>query len=243
MTQNSGDGSIWGVGGGIAGGSITIGKKIFLQFVKTIMNDGFGPEFYNKIRQCVLEPLRDMYIDLFKKGRLPATLNMAYISLIQKKNKPSDKCRSYEPICMLNVDCKLLSKLLARRLELLLPLLINPDQTGFIQQRLSYSNIRRLLNVIQFAQTSKDQVLAISLDAEKAFDWVEWKYMFEVLGRFNLGTDLINWIQTLYCVPTACVITNGLRSLPFTLGRGTRQGCPFFPSSVCPGSGTPCRDY
>ncbi len=127
------------------------------------------------------------------------------------------------------MDCNLLSKLLARRLESLLPQLINPDQTGFIQQRLSHSNVRRLLNIIQYSQISKTQVLAISLDAEKAFNRVEWAYMFEVLDKFNLGTDFINWIQTLYCALTACVITNGLRSLPFSLGRGTRQGCPQSP--------------
>lgn len=160
--------------------------------------------FTKKMSQCVLEPFRDMYIDSFKKGRLPATLNMAYIALIQKKNKLSDKCGSYEPIRMLNLDCKLLSKLLARRLELLLPLLINLDQTGFIQQRLSYSNIRRLLNVIQFAQTSKDQALAISLDAEKHL--TGWNG-----NMFNLGTDFINWIQTLYCVVTVQLYIKGTK--------------------------------
>ncbi len=108
------------------------------------------------------------------------------------------------------MDCEALSKLLARRLESLLSQLINPDQTGFIQQRLSYSNVRRLLNIIQYSQISKTQVLAISLDAEKAFDRVEWAYMFEVLDKFNFGTDFINWIRTLYCAPAACVISNGL---------------------------------
>ncbi len=103
------------------------------------------------------------------------------------KIKNIDECR---PISLLNVDCKLLSKLLARRLESLHPQLIN--QTGFIQQRLSYSNVRRLLNIIQYSQISKihkypKQVLAISLDAEQAFDRMEWVYMFEVLDKFNLG--------------------------------------------------------
>ncbi len=106
----------------------------------------------------------------------------------------------------------------AEVLESLHPQLIN--QTGFIQQRLSYSNVRRLLNIIQYSQISKTQVLAISLDAEQAFDRMEWVYMFEVLDKFNLGTDFINWIWTIYCAPTACVILvpMALRSLPFPLG-------------------------
>ncbi len=58
-----------------------------------------------------------MYIDSFKKGCLPATLNMAYILLIQKKKKKHRMNAVLRPISLLNVDCKLLSKLLARRLE------------------------------------------------------------------------------------------------------------------------------
>lgn len=191
--------------------------------------DGFAAEFYKKMCKFISEPLTDMYMDSFRKGSLPTSLNMAYISLIQKKNKPPDECGSYRPISLINVDCKLLSKILAKRLDSYLPQLINPDQTGFIKQRWSYSNIRRLLNVIQFSQVSKTRALAVSLDAEKAFDRIEWAYMFKVLDKFNLGVNFIKWIRMLYYSPTACVITNGLRSLPFQLGRGTRQGCPLSP--------------
>lgn len=53
--------------------------------------------------------------------------------------------------------------------------------------------------------------------------------MFEVLGKFNLATDFIICVQTLYCAPTACVIINGLLFLPLPLGRGRRQSCPLSP--------------
>lgn len=53
--------------------------------------------------------------------------------------------------------------------------------------------------------------------------------MWDVLSRFGLGEEFINWIKLIYHSPEACVLTNGMRSSPFPLGRGTRQGCPLSP--------------
>jgi len=66
---------------------------------------------------------------------LPKTLREANITLILKRGKNPDLCSSYRPIALLNVDRKLLSKILALRLEKILPTIIGIDQTGFIQGR------------------------------------------------------------------------------------------------------------
>lgn len=58
------------------------------------------------------------------------------------------ECGSYRPISLLNVDSKIFAKMIARRLEAVLPTIISPDQTGFIKNRQSSSNIRRLYNII-----------------------------------------------------------------------------------------------
>jgi len=199
-----------------------------LQSGKAPGPDGFGPEFYKKMIKLVVGPLTNMFTESFERGTLPPTLNLAHISLILKKDKPSDCCRSYRPISLLGVDCKILSKLLARRLEEMLPVLVRPDQTGFVKNRYSFSNVRRLLNIIQFSHSTKKRVLAVSLDAEKAFDRVEWEYL-DVLDKFGLGSDFIQWVKLLYRSPTARVMVNGLVSDIFPLSRGTRQGCPLSP--------------
>ena len=175
-----------------------ISKEEVLQAIRTLKGgkapgpDGFGPEFYKTFSQELVGPLTDMYLDSFNRSCLPPTLNSADISVILKKDKPPELCGSYRPISLISVDSKLLSKLLARRLEKLLPILINSDQTGFINGRYSTSNVRRLLNIIQFTSQYKQKALAISLDAEKAFDRVEWGYLFDVLGRFGLGGTSLN---------------------------------------------------
>ena len=69
----------------------------------------------------------------------------------------------------------------------------------------------------------------ISLDAEKAFDQVEWPYLFKVLQKCNIGDRFINWIQLLYRNPCARILTNQSLSPRFNLHRGTRQGCALSP--------------
>ena len=191
--------------------------------------DGFCPEFYKKLTHLIVGPLTDMYLDSFGIGHLPPTLNLANITLILKKDKPSDICGSFRPISLINVDSKLLLKLLATRLEKLLLSLINTDQTGFIQNRLSLTNVRRLVNIIQYSSQKNHRGLAVSLDTEKAFDRIEWEYLFDVLGRFGLGGEFLKWIKILYNSPQACIVTNGTQLSPFPLCRGTRQGCPLSP--------------
>lgn len=67
------------------------------------------------------------------------------------------------------------------------------------------------------------------MDAEKAFDRVEWNYLFCTLEKFGFGLVFLSWIKTLYKCPSASVLTNSHYSEYFDLHRGTRQGCPLSP--------------
>lgn len=107
--------------------------------------------------------------------------------------------------------------------------IISEDQRGFLKGRHSFSNARRLLNIIHSASPSNATEVVISLDAEKAFDRVEWGYLFAVLKKFDFGEKFNSMVRLLYSSPQACVCTNNLRSPYFPLSQGTRQSCPLSP--------------
>lgn len=82
---------------------------------------------------------------------------------------------------------------------------------------------------IRCAKNINTSVVALSLDAEKAFDRLEWHYLFAVLEKMNFGQNLIQMINILYLNPSAMIQTNADISSLFPLSRGTHQGCPLSP--------------
>ena len=68
-------------------------------------------------------------------------------------------------------------------------------------------------------------ILAL-VDFEKAFDTVEWSFLFNAFVKFNFGEHFIKWIKLLYTNISSCVSNNGYISNFFTLSRGIRQGYP-----------------
>lgn len=87
---------------------------------------------------------------------------------------------------------------MAGRLESVMPTVILPDQTGFINGRHSSENTRRLINIVDFynnsSNTHKPPFIIVYLDAEKAF---EWPFLFTALIHFGFKSYIINWIKTL----------------------------------------------
>ncbi len=77
-----------------------------------------------------------------------------------------------------------------------------------------------------FSYSHPTPCAVFSLDAEKAFDRLEWNYMWAVLQCFGFGEHCVSMIKTLYHSPAASVITGNIISPSFPLQRGTRQGCP-----------------
>uniref|UniRef100_A0AAQ5XLH4 Reverse transcriptase domain-containing protein n=1 Tax=Amphiprion ocellaris TaxID=80972 RepID=A0AAQ5XLH4_AMPOC len=192
--------------------------------------DGFSAEFYKKFCDILAPLLLRMINESKCNAKLPKTLYEANISLILKKGKDETDPASFRPIALQNVDRKIIAKILAIRLNKHLISLIHPDQTGFIPGRLSFSNVRRLLNTIYTDYSDSKGASILSLDAHKAFDQVEWPYMFESLRRFGFGETFISWVKIIYTNPLCSVLTNGDRSAPFPLQRSVQQGCPLSPA-------------
>ena len=111
-----------------------------------------------------------------------------------------------------------------------MPSLVNPDQTSFIKSRLAADNVRRLLHIIDTATENKTSMSVLSLDAMKAFDRLEWSYLWSVLEAMGFGNTFIGMIKTLYSNPSAQVLTGQTYSSLFSVSRSSQQGCPLSPA-------------
>lgn len=156
---------------------------------------------------------------------LPPTLNAATITVLLKKGR--SRRSKYRPISLLTFDQKILAKALSNRLRSVIDKLVHPDQTGFIPKR--FSNLRHLFNIIYSHNAHADDLVIVSLDAEKAFDQLEWSYLFKALRKFDIGDSFEKWIKILYFKPSARILTNKMLSSTFQLHRGSRQGCALCP--------------
>ncbi len=87
--------------------------------------------------------------------------------------------------------------------------------------------MRRLLSVMTWAGTPQHPAIAVSLDAGKAFDRTEWKYLVFASSKYDFGPVCMKWVRALYHNPVSTVKPNGIRSDPFH--QSTRQGCPASP--------------
>uniref|UniRef100_A0A803JQ02 Reverse transcriptase domain-containing protein n=1 Tax=Xenopus tropicalis TaxID=8364 RepID=A0A803JQ02_XENTR len=191
--------------------------------------DSFTNIYYKTYQATLLPHLQKLFQNIMDTGKIHQEFLQAHISTIPKPGKSQDQCQNYRPIALLNTDLKIYSKILALRLNTVLPSLINYDQVGFVPGRQAPDNTRKLHNLLHIIKQQKIPALILSLDAEKTFDRIHWEYMNHTLQKFGLGTNFIKAISPLYSTPSAKVCTGGVLSNAFHLTNGTRQGCPLSP--------------
>ena len=191
--------------------------------------DGFTAEFFKffwiDIRCFVLRSLNMGY----RTGNLSVTQKQGIITCLPKPNKNRHFLKNWRPISLLNVVYKLASAVIANRIMAVLNSLIHEDQKGFISGRFIGENVKLIYDILFETKSQNLPGLILSVDFEKAFDTVSWKFIEKVLDYFNFGPSVKSWIKLFQNGSESCIIQNGHMSDFLQLKRGCRQGVPLSP--------------
>ena len=187
--------------------------------------DGLPAELYKTFWTSLKHVYLDMILESWQLEDLPFSMKTAILALIHKGDE-RNRLKHYRPISLLNSDYKIIAFVFAERLQKVLQSIIHSSQSGYIGGRYIGCNVRNLIDIYDICENENIPGALLTIDFEKAFDSIEYNFMYETLKKFNFGENFIKWISILYNEPIFRIKNNGWISQPYKMERGQRQGCP-----------------
>ena len=188
--------------------------------------DGLTIEFYKIFWNTIKNPLLQSFKYTYEQSLLSVEQRRAIINLIPKTGKDLRYLKNWRPLSLLNTDYKILTKALANRLQKVLPSIISLNQMAYLKDRQIGYIVRTIEDLYDYCYEYNVPGIMMIADFEKAFDTLNFSFLYKTLTYFNFGTYFRKWVKILYSSIESCMINNGYSSNFFPVSRGIRQGCP-----------------
>ncbi|GMP75173.1 hypothetical protein CsSME_00032357 [Camellia sinensis var. sinensis] len=171
------------------------------------------------------EEIVQMMNEFHSNGKLAKGVNSSFITLIPKKENPVG-FGDYRPISLVSSMYKIIDKVLSRRLRQVFPKFISEVQTAFLSGRFILDRVLIADEVVDWWRRSKKNGIILKLDFEKAYDSVNWEFLYSMMTNFGFGEKWVGWMKTCLSTTRILVLVNGSPTLEFSPMKGLRQGNP-----------------
>jgi hypothetical protein len=170
-------------------------------------HDGIPTEFFQEYVNEIAPTLLLAFKAMLAQGLTSEYINKGMITLILKSEDHS-KQGNWHPITLLGSIYKIFTKTLIRRIQKILPLVIRPNQTSFIEGRNILNNNFLVEEALVWAAKSDQDFVLLLLNFEKTFDKIEWGFLFPTLSKLGFCPTWIQWISSLYWLASSSIKVN-----------------------------------
>ncbi|GJS94304.1 RNA-directed DNA polymerase, eukaryota [Tanacetum coccineum] len=165
--------------------------SIGFQFPSRLQSpDGYSFEFFRKFWNLIDQEVVATVSEFFASGKFPPGCNSSFIALIHKI-QDAKVVKDYRPISLIGSMYKIITKILANRLSLVMPDIISDVQSVFISNRQILNGPFILNELLSWCKYKKVNSMIFNVDFEKAFDSSRWDYLNDVLNSFDFGEKLL----------------------------------------------------
>ncbi|GJW39889.1 RNA-directed DNA polymerase, eukaryota, partial [Tanacetum coccineum] len=190
--------------------------------------DGFTFEFFRRYWEFIRPDFCDAVEYFFVNGSFSKGCNSSFIALIPKV--PDAKfVNDYRPISLIGSVYKVVTKIMANRLALVIADIISETQSAFVAERQIFDDLFILNEVLHWCKKKNKKAMFFKVDFAKAYDSVRWDFLIDVLEAFGFGPIWCNWIRGTFCFTKASILVNGSPSNEFQFHCGLKQGDPLSP--------------
>jgi len=180
--------------------------------------DGFNDMFMKKCWDTIKHDVYKLCQDFFDCAVDLTPINTSFITLVPKVSS-LEQVNDYRPIYLLNSIIKIITKILADRLQLVILELIHLNQYGFIRKRTIQDCLAWSFQYIHQCHQSKKEILILKLDFAKAFDTVEHSSILLMMESLGFPHKWLRWISMLFTTASSSVLLNGVSRKEFKCKR------------------------